>query len=108
MTLHLDIPLTVMSLPSKSPISSRARLLLVFLATFTLAYARGTSPNAFSDPKDDIHNPLRYIPRNILTGISVGLWVACSTILIGLMWKYGGKYMWVDVVGGFSESIYSF
>lgn len=59
----------------------------------------------FADPAHDINNPLRYIPRQSLTGIAMALYFLVATVMAIFMVKsrYRARYMLCIVVGGYCE-----
>ncbi|ELU45386.1 putative RTA1-like protein [Rhizoctonia solani AG-1 IA] len=59
----------------------------------------------FIDPYNDPYNPLRYIPSNVLTGVSFGLYFITATALALCMRKWGAKWMLCLVIGSYTFSV---
>ncbi|KAB5592102.1 Protein RTA1 [Ceratobasidium theobromae] len=59
----------------------------------------------FVDPRNDPYNPMRYIPSNVLTGVSFALYVITATALGLCMRKWGARWMLCLVVGCYTFSI---
>lgn len=68
--------------------------------------ARNHTVDPFADPKDDINNPLRYIPSNTLTTVGVVAFGGVSIALAVRMWRarWRTRYMLSMVIGGFGTS----
>lgn len=71
-----------------------------------MLYDRATNGTAV-DPKNDPHNPLRYLPSNVLTTIGV---IAFFAISCGMTYrlftaKWRAWYMLSILIGGYCESI---
>ncbi|KAF8312247.1 RTA1-domain-containing protein [Clavulina sp. PMI_390] len=85
---------------------SAAQFLVVGFALALVADAKHDVPpttNPFADPKHDLNNPLRYIPSNVLTGISVSLYFIISCTMLWLLNKsrWSARYMLCVIIGGF-------
>ncbi|CCO27565.1 hypothetical protein BN14_01548 [Rhizoctonia solani AG-1 IB] len=59
----------------------------------------------FIDPYNDPYNPLRYIPSNVLTGVSFALYLITATALALCMRKWGAKWMLCLVIGSYTFSV---
>ncbi|CUA67782.1 Protein RTA1 [Saccharomyces cerevisiae S288c] [Rhizoctonia solani] len=59
----------------------------------------------FADPYNDPYNPLRYIPSNVLTGVSFGLYFLTATALALCMRKWGAKWMLCLIIGSYTFSL---
>ncbi|CAE6422644.1 unnamed protein product [Rhizoctonia solani] len=59
----------------------------------------------FVDPYNDPYNPLRYIPSNVLTGVSFALYFITATALALCMKKWGARWMLCLVIGSYTFSL---
>lgn len=66
-----------------------------------ILYPRGNGTAI--DPKDDPHNPLRYLPSNVLTTVGVVAFLAVSCGMTFRMFRsrWRALYMMVVLIGGF-------
>ncbi|QRW02251.1 RTA1-like protein [Ceratobasidium sp. AG-Ba] len=84
---------------------------LAFLCAQSMAVVAARPKNLpppgdpFIDPYNDPYNPLRYIPSNILTGVSFALYFLTATALALCMRKWGAKWMMCLVIGAYTFSI---
>jgi len=81
----------------------------LLLLPILLANAQQLPPtlpsSPFIDPANDPRNPLRYIASDVLTGISVALYLIVGLILSFWTWKRGAKFMLSMVIGTFSFAL---
>ncbi|OBZ80079.1 Protein RTA1 [Grifola frondosa] len=90
----------------------RRGLLQYFLWLFFLCSSasaaiviRQSDPNEFTDPKDDPHNPLKYIPSNVLTTIAIALILLTAAIQTFFYMRLGGRCMLSMVIGEFAWAV---
>ncbi|KAF9514116.1 hypothetical protein BS47DRAFT_1343436 [Hydnum rufescens UP504] len=79
-------------------------ILAALVASSSAAATSNPTPgDPFLDPAHDINNPLRYIPRRVLTGTGVGLYFLVATAMAILMVKsrYRARYMICIIIGGY-------
>ncbi|KAH7343267.1 RTA1-like protein [Rhizoctonia solani] len=81
--------------------------LLAVLLGVVAAARPGLPPpgDPFADPYNDPYNPLRYIPSNVLTGVSFALYFLTATALALCMRKWGGKWMLCLIIGSYTFSL---
>lgn len=65
---------------------------------------RNDTVDPFTDPKHDTHNPLRYIPSNVLTTVGVVFFGAAALCLTwrAFSGRWRARYMLSMVIGTFS------
>ncbi|KAF9535202.1 RTA1 like protein-domain-containing protein [Crepidotus variabilis] len=77
----------------------------MFSALFSTGYAQKEQPDdtvdPFKDPKDDVLNPLRYIPNNLLTAIAVALVLIVAVLQTLSIFKWGAKWMMTMTIGAY-------
>ncbi|KAF9041202.1 RTA1-like protein [Panaeolus papilionaceus] len=86
---------------------SKAVYLCLLLFTFVSAVASVDIPvnlptDPFADPKNDLRNPLRYIPSKTLAAIAIVIYML---VFISQCWcfkKWGGKFMLIMTCGIFT------
>ncbi|KAG6810400.1 hypothetical protein H0H92_012042, partial [Tricholoma furcatifolium] len=55
--------------------------------------------NPYADPKEDPHNPLKYIATNSLTAVAFSLVMVVAISQTYCVFKWGGKWMLSLVIG---------
>jgi len=82
-----------------------AALLLLSITVSAASYPGIPEPDPFADPATDPYNPLRYIPSNALTGVSLGLYLATGLTLSFYTWRWGARWMLAMVIGTYTFSL---
>ncbi|KAG8871771.1 hypothetical protein FRB98_000494, partial [Tulasnella sp. 332] len=72
---------------------------LIFFFTL-VAFCEAATGAAVLDPKDDIHNPLRYITSIPLTLVGLAFYLPVTLAMFFNVWSRGGKYMLCMAIGG--------
>ncbi|KZO94796.1 RTA1-domain-containing protein [Calocera viscosa TUFC12733] len=81
-----------------------AALILLPLTVSALDYPYPI-PDPFADPANDPYNPLRYIPSNALTGVSLALYLVTGLSTSFYAWRYGARWMLAMVIGTYTFSV---
>ncbi|KAF9534270.1 RTA1 like protein-domain-containing protein [Crepidotus variabilis] len=100
------IPLTPSGCRSASfTISRLLRFCFIFTTLFSTVSAQRKQPlvvvDPFKDPKNDVLNPLRYIPSNVLTAIAVSLILIVALLQTLWIFKWGAKWMMAMTIGAY-------
>ncbi|KAI0374517.1 RTA1-like protein [Pilatotrama ljubarskyi] len=93
------------STPRQSPSFCAALTVLAAFVASVQAEDRTPPPWAFSDPKHDPFNPLRYIASNTLSAIAISLVLAAALVQTWMLLRQGGRCMLAMVIGEYTWAV---